>query len=480
MIGRNREVQELNRLYNSGKPEFVAIYGRRRIGKTYLVDQVFKNKITFRHAGISPVDEETGNSLGRQLEHFYLSLQLHGMKRSKKPATWLEAFYMLETHLQAIDDGNRQVIFIDELPWLDTPKSGFISAFEAFWNTWGCHRDNLMVVVCGSANSWIIDKLINNHGGLYNRLTYELKLSPFTLKECEEYLLSLGIHYSRYDITQCYMILGGVPYYYGFFRPDYSVAQNIDLLFFSRQARLKDEYRRLFMSVFKNPELMQKITTFLASKRYGYSRKEILAACNLKEGSVSSEALNALAASDFIEKYVPFGGNRKDIYYKLTDPFCLFYTHFVNDKNNLDEMYWQKNLNSQPLTVWRGFAFENVCFNHIAQIKKALEIGGVSSNQSAWILRGDKDRQGAQIDLIIERDDHIYNMCEIKFYNKPFVVDNKYYKKIMQRIDALIEVIPQNVSVHSTLITTFGLKRNEYSGVFVKVITLDDLFTDIP
>ena len=478
MVARDKEVRELNRLYDSNKAEFVAIYGRRRVGKTYLVDQVFKDNITFRHAGISPVDEERGHGLGRQLEHFYLSLQLHGMKKSRRPESWLEAFFMLEKHLQEIDDGSRQVVFIDELPWLDTPKSGFISAFEAFWNTWGCHRDNLMVIVCGSANSWIVDKLINNHGGLYGRLTYEIKLSPFTLCECEEYLKSQGVHYSRYDIAQCYMILGGIPYYYGFFRPDYSVAQNIDMLFFSNQAKLKDEYRRLFLSVFKNPELMQRITLFLSSKRIGYSRAEILEGLSLKEGSVFKNAINALLASDFIEKYVPFGGNSREPFYKLVDPFCLFYLRFMKDIDATDENYWQKNLNSQTLNVWRGFAFENVCFHHVKQIKKALEIGGVSSKQSPWVLHGNKNKKSVQVDLILQRDDHIYNMCEIKYYNNEYTVDHEYYRRILGRIDALIEASPKMVMVHSTLITTFGLKKNEYSGAFVKVVTLDDLFKD--
>lgn len=476
MIGRTREIKELNRLYNSNKAELVAIYGRRRIGKTYLVDQVFKNKIVFRHAGISPSEDGEKNSLGRQLDHFYLSLQIQGMKKSRKPKNWLEAFFLLEKYLQEVDDGSRQVVFIDELPWLDTPKSGFVPAFEAFWNTWGCHRDNLMVVVCGSANSWIVNTLINNHGGLYGRLTYEIKLYPFSLSECEEYLKDAGMNYSRYDIAQCYMILGGIPYYYSFFRPDYSVAQNIDMLFFSKQAKLNGEYRRLFKSVFKNSDYLMVITSYLATKRSGCSRKEILRDLKLKDGSVFKDAIDALIASDFVEKYIPFGKGGRETYYKLTDPFCLFYLHFINNKTGLDEHFWLKNLNSQPLNVWRGYAFENVCFNHIPQIKRALEIGGVSSKQSAWIKLGEDGQTGTQIDLIIERKDNVYNMCEIKFYNKSFTVNKSYYNKILERTDMLVEMIPSNATVQSTLITTAGLTQNEYSGAFVKVITLDELF----
>ena len=230
MTGRTKETKELNDLYDSGKAELVAIYGRRRVGKTFLVNELFADRMTFRHAGLSPADDEAMSSK-KQLNHFYHSLLLHGMKKSRCPADWLEAFFMLEKLLMEMDDGSRQLVFFDELPWLDTPKSGFMTAFEGFWNTWGCCRKNLMVVVCGSASSWVLDKLVNNHGGLYGRVTYEIKLSPFTLKECEEYFLSRNVILSRYDVVQCAMCLGGIPYYLGYVKGTLSLEQNIDGLF---------------------------------------------------------------------------------------------------------------------------------------------------------------------------------------------------------------------------------------------------------
>ena len=259
IIGRDKEIKELVELYNSDKSEFVAVYGRRRVGKTFLIDEALKGKITFRHAGLSPVDEEgKKNSLKDQLKHFYFSLQMQGMKKSKCPSSWMEAFFMLSQLLEAKDNGKRQVVFLDELPWMDTPRSGFITAFEGFWNTWGCHRDNLMLVVCGSANSWMLDNLVNSHGGLYGRTTYEVKLSPFKLGECEQFLKKKGIRMSRYDIVQSYMVLGGIPYYLGYMKKGLSLAQNIDLLFFEKDAKLRNEYDRLFASVFSNPEQIKR------------------------------------------------------------------------------------------------------------------------------------------------------------------------------------------------------------------------------
>ena len=478
MIGRKQEVKELNRLYNRNKAELVAIYGRRRVGKTYLVDETFEGKITFRHAGLSPADENSKGLLRLQLDHFYNSLNVQGMEKCEKPKNWLDAFVLLEKFLQNRDDGSRQVVFLDELPWLDTPKSGFIRAFEAFWNTWGCHRKNLMVIVCGSANSWIQDKLLNNHGGLYNRVTYEIKLSPFNLKECEELYKSNNVNMSRYDIAQSYMIFGGIPYYMGYVNPEMSLAQNVDKLFFGKNAVLRDEYNRLFASVFVNPDMVKNIVQLLYTRNAGFTRKEIVEKLEITDGGRLSSNLNALISSDFIMKYVPFGYGKREEHYKLVDPFCIFYLHFIWKQKKISEKFWQQNTTSAPVSIWRGFAFENVCFNHIEQIKRSLGISGVITETSAWSKKED-DTEGAQIDLLICRNDNVINMCEIKYYSGEFRVTKSYYEKILRRQAILAERISPKFAIHSTLITTFGLNYNEYSSAFSNVIVLDDLFDNV-
>ena len=475
MIGREQEVDELRRLYERNRAELVAVYGRRRVGKTFLIDEVFSGKFTFRHAGLTPVDIEVNGLLRAQLDHFYNSLILFGMDECKKPDSWLDAFLLLEKHLQKIDDGTRQLVFLDELPWLDTARSGFITAFEGFWNNWGCHRKNLMVIVCGSANSWILDKLINNHGGLYNRVTYEIKLSPFTLKECEELYNNNGVKFSRYDIAQSYMIFGGIPYYMGYMDGRLSLAQNVDKLFFAKGSKLQNEYDRLFDSVFVNPDAVKSIVEFLATKNAGYTRKEIIEKQGASNGGRLSRNLNALIASDFVIKYVPFGLSKKEEHYKLIDPFCLFYLRFVKDWNQENDKYWQQNVVSQLVSIWREFAFENVCFNHIEQIKKALGITGVITSASAWSKR-DNDNEGTQIDLLISRKDNVINMCEIKYYGGEFTVNKDYYRKLLRRQEMLMEEVSPKISIRSTLITTYGLEHNEYSGIFTNVVLLDDLF----
>ena len=475
MIGRTREIKDLNRLYNSGRVELVAVYGRRRVGKTFLIDETFSGRITFRHAGLSPSDEDSKGLLQAQLNHFYNSLNLHGMDPCEKPKNWLDAFLLLEKFLQKIDDGSRQLVFLDELPWLDSPRSGFLRAFEGFWNTWGCHRKNLMVIVCGSANSWVLDKLINNHGGLYGRVTYEIKLAPFTLHECEEFYRDRQVQFSRYDITQSYMIFGGIPYYLGYIDKGESLAQNVDRLFFSRNGVLRNEFDRLFESVFTNPEAIKAIVRLLYVKNSGFTRKEITEKMKITDGGTLSKNLNALLASDFIIKYVPFGFSKREEHYKLVDPFCLFYLHFVQNQTRINEKFWQQNITAQPVVTWRGYAFENVCFTHIDQIKKALEISGIISSSSAWSKKGG-DEDGAQIDLLIQRNDNVINMCEIKFTSDDFTVDKNYYRVLLSRPNQIRKHVSPKISILSTLITTFGLKQNEYSSAFTNVVTMDDLF----
>ena len=478
MIGRKKEIAELNRIYNRKKAELVAVYGRRRVGKTYLVDSVFKGKIVFKHAGLSPLElkDISGKSqLQKQLKHFYNSLIMQGMKKSKCPEDWLDAFLMLQQHLESKDKGQRMVIFLDELPWLDTPKSGFITAFEGFWNNWACHKDNIMVVVCGSATTWIIDNLINNHGGLYNRVTYEIKLSPFDLGECEQYFKQEKVKLSKYDIVSSYMIVGGIPYYLSYFEPGRSLPQIVDQLFFNPGAKLRDEYDRLFTSIFNNPDIMKSIIDVLSKKNCGYTRDDISKITGYGTGGNLTKALKALIASDFVEKYVPFGMSKRQEHYKLIDPFCIFYNRFVKNHSRLNASFWMQSHTSAGITAWRGLAFENVCFAHIKQIKTALGISGINTEQFAWSKRED-DTEGTQIDMIIKRSDHVVNMCEMKYYSSLCSVNKKYHSVLTNRQGFLEEKLPARYVIQNVLITTNGLKYNEYSGFFDNVIVIDALF----
>lgn len=476
IIGRKNEIEKLEKLYCSDRPEFVAVYGRRRIGKTFLIKQAMKDRITFQHTGVSPIDQYNNKSrMKAQLESFYYSLLNYGLEGYKAPKSWLEAFYLLEQLLVKLDNGERQVIFIDELPWMDTPRSGFLPAFESFWNGWCNGRDNIMLIVCGSATSWILSNLSRSKGGLYGRLTSEIKLSPFTLKECEEFFNHEHIEMSRYDIVQSYMIFGGIPYYLSYMHRGISFEQNIDKILFGKRPRLADEFNRLFGAIFNNPEDCKKIIRLLASRHYGFSREEISKKTNLPLGGGLSNTLAALAESDFIIKYTPFGKSQRTEYYKLIDNFSLFYIKFV-ERNLNNSTFVSDNITANIMRTWRGIAFEEVCWQHIPQIKRALEIGGIQSTSSAWSIKGDDDIGGAQIDLLINRNDNVVNLCEMKFASIPYVIGKDEDMRLRHRIEVLREALSPKQTIHLTMVTTYGIAKSKYSGIVQKEVTIDDLF----
>lgn len=475
IIGRTHEIKELNHYRESGRAEFVAIYGRRRVGKTFLINEVLGDYMTFRHTGLSPYDRKRKAALKEQLQNFHFSLIRYGLEGVSQPKSWMEAFFMLEQLLERKDNGSRQVVFIDELPWMDTPRSGFLTALEAFWNGWGNARHNLCLVVCGSATSWMLDNLINNKGGLYGRLTGEMKLSPFTLYECEEFFKSRGIKLSRYNITQTYMILGGIPYYLNCFNPTLSFAQNIDVLFFSKRAKLSDEFERLFNSIFDNAEGCMKIVRTLGKRHSGYTREEIAKMSGINPNGDFSRMLKALIGSDFIIRYIPFGLSKREEHYKLADCFCWFWIHFKESMNIADPDYWQHHIKESEISSWRGLAFEEVCLQHIHQIKMALQIAGVSSKQSAMIIRGNDHTEGLQIDLLIDRADDVVNICEMKFSKSDYAVTKSYHSRLLKRISALEGLNPEK-TFHLTYVGISPLFHNEYSDLFISRITAEELF----
>lgn len=479
LIGRNKEKSELEDLYRSGQAEFVAVYGRRRIGKTYLINEFFAEKLFFQHAGLSPVEAKDAperTQLEAQLNHFVRALRRQGAEITEEVRSWGDAFFQLEVFLTGAIRRKRIVIFLDELPWMDTPRSGFVTALEGFWNNFACHHKNIMLVVAGSSSSWMEDVLVNAHGGLYGRVTHEIRLRPFSLGETEAFLREKGVKLSRYDITQAYMILGGIPFYLNYLKKGKSLSQSIDELFFAKDAVLSMEFDRLFASLFTDPETKILITRALFEKAKGLTRKEIIDSTSLGEGGKLTTSLEGLIRGGFVEKYSPLGESKREPRYRLCDPFCCFYLHFVDGGRSLPTAFWQPNVEARAISTWRGLAFENVCLLHVEQIKRALGISGVSVSPSIWSKTADAQGPGAQIDLVLDRADRIVDMCEAKFYSGEFSVTEKYAEVIEKRVTALSAVVSSKKAIHSVLITTKGLKYGEYSGSFDAVVTSNDLF----
>ncbi len=474
IIGRKSEQEELERLCNSGRPEFVAVYGRHRVGKTFLIREHFSDRLSFYHTAISPADfQGSKTELKReQLRAFCTTIQQYGGDWDTYPKNWFDAFACLKSFIEKQDKNTRQIVFIDELPWMDTYKSGFVSALEHFWNSWGAGQTNLMLIVCGSATSWINDKIINNKGGLYGRLTYEIHLHPLNLGECELFYQSRGISMDRYDQIQSYMVFGGIPYYLDYLKPGKSLSENIDNLFFSKEAKLKKEFNRLYSSLFSNSEKYIKIVRLLSTKRIGFTRKEIAEKTNLAYNGLLTKMLQSLENSDFITSYTFFGGSKREVFYKLTDMFSLFYLNFIDRNKFVRENFWTKNIRTPKLNTWRGLAFEDVCIIHQSQIKKALGFGAIDAIAAPWHSKNNN----AQIDMLFDRSDRVINLCEMKFVSDEFSINRDYDHELRRKVERFIEDTDCKKSIHLSLVTTYGLDKNMYAGRFQSVVTMDDMF----
>ncbi len=469
LIARNREIEELGRLYKSKRSEFVIVYGRRRIGKTFLVNQVFQERFTFTYVGARKQPQRV------QLQRFARQLQdLSGSPYCPTLNSWEEAFEELKALIKTKPVDERKVIFFDEMPWIDTPRSNFVDALEYFWNAWAAQRSDILFIACGSATSWMVNKLVKNQGGLHNRITAQIYLRPFNLGECEEFLHEYGCRWDRYTILQCYMALGGVPFYLSLLSPSESLTQNIDRLFFQKNAAMKEEFDELFSALFSHADKYINVVMALASKREGMIRAEIIEKTKLSGGGLS-KILDNLERCDFIETYSKFKSTVRNTVYRISDPYTLFYFKFVHNNRSKDEHYWSSNINTPMIRSWQGFSFETICLSHLAQIKKALGISGISSKSCSWRKQGGVN-DGAQIDLLIDRSDRVINVCEMKFSEKPYSITKAYADNLRMKMAIFADATQVRKSLALTMVTTYGVLPGIHAGIVQNEVTMDDLF----
>ena len=469
MIGRTKEIEELNRLYESDESEFVAVYGRRRVGKTYLVRETFSDRFAFHHTGLPNATKH------QQLVHFKESLAAAGA-RVKTPGNWFEAFRVLR-EVVARSAFRRKVVFIDELPWMDTAKSDFLMALETFWNEWASARKDIVLIVCGSAAAWMVKNLFRNRGGLHNRVTARICLQPFTLGECEMFATDRGLGMSRADIAECYMALGGIPYYWRYLARGMSLAQNLDRLCFAVDAPLKGEFDELYSSLFRDAISYKKVVAALAKKKIGMTRLELIETLDISTTGRLSEILKTLEASGFIRSYRSYGAKKKNAIYQLTDPFTLFHFRFLETPST-DEHFWSSTLSSPAQAAWRGLAFERLCLLHLPQVRRALGVGSIHVEAYGWSFKGDETYpDGVQIDLVLERADNVINICEMKYSANVYAIDKAYDSALGRKIATFAGVTGTRKAIHLTLVTANGLLRNQYSGRVQSEVVLADLFT---
>ena len=469
MIGRIAEKEHLLKYAQSEESEFVAVYGRRRVGKTYLIRQTFQDQFAFQHTGIAR------GRTKEQLRVFGDSLRECGVDCKDGPADWFEAFNLLK---KVVDKSaaDKKIVFLDELSYLDTKGSRFIPALEHFWNGWASARTDVLLIVCGSATSWIINKVIKDKGGLHNRVTGRISLHPFSLKECESYVASRGIVMTRYQIAETYMVLGGIPFYWKHLEPDLSADQNIDELFFARANKLEGEFDELYSSLFRKPEPYLKIVRTLGCRKSGLTRDELMRETGACSCGNYSRYLRELEECGFVRKSVAFGKRSKGATYQLIDNFTLFHLAFIGANKTNDRHFWSASADAQFRVVWEGLAFERLCLQHIREIKAALGISGIVSNDCSWQVARTPEHEGAQIDLLIDRSDGVINLCEMKFASSEYEIFEAEDRHVRARRELFKELTGTRKAVHLTYATTYGVKRNKHSGIVQSEVTLDDLF----
>lgn len=471
-VGRQKETAILEETLGSYEAEMVAVIGRRRVGKTYLINTVYKNNIVFEVTGLQNATKK------EQLENFVLQLaEASGsVFPIQQPSSWLQAFALLIAYLKSVETPEKKVVFLDELPWMATHKSGFLNGLSYFWNSWAV-KQNIVIVICGSAASWMIQKVVNHRGGLHNRVTKQIHLAPFTLSETEAYLKARNVQMDRYQIVQLYMTLGGIPHYLKEVKNGQSAVQNINKICFVPHARLKHEFLRLYPALFAHADRHIAVIRALASKWQGLNRKDIQQLSGITEGGSLARILDELLHSGFITAYRPFGKEKKGKRYRLSDEYSLFYLKFIENKEHEGNDVWQHLSQTQAFKTWSGYAFENVCLKHIPQIKKALSIAGIYSLSASFYKKGTDKQKGVQIDLLIDRNDHVINLLELKFYNSTFALTKSYAEQLRTKMATFRTHTHTKKQLSWVLLTTFGLKPNQYStGLIQQTLTIDDLF----
>ncbi len=473
MIGRKHELEIIKDCLEADRSRLIVVYGRRRVGKTYLVREALNYTFTFTHTGL-----EDGN-LADQLSAFWRSIRRQFNEDCQRPSNWFDAFELLKELVSKSSDP-RKCLFIDELPWMDTRNSSFVSALADFWNGWASARKDVVMIVCGSAAAWMSKKVLHNRGGLFNRANRTIYLKPFTLAECERYLESEGFVMDRKDIVSAYMVFGGSPYYWSLLDKSESLSQNIDRLFFSENAELGSEFSKLYHSVFEHPEPYMAIVETLGTKKAGMTRSQIIdSTSGVNSSGTLSLCLDNLERSGFIRKYSETGKVTKGSVYQLIDNFTLFYLRFVRDNNGRDSQFWSHLTKDQKRVAWEGIAFERVCLLHSTQIKRALGIAGVASSESSWYCQTPGEGvSGAQIDLVIERADRVTNLCEMKFASEPYAIGKKEAENLRNKVAAFKMATGTRNACHVTYVTTYGVVRGKNSSIVQSQVVMEDLFKD--
>lgn len=471
MVGRVQERRCLDRCDGSDKSELVCVYGRRRVGKTFLVEQTLGPFFAFHVVGSK--DAATSS----QLREFGLELTDRGDPNPNPPADWREAFNRLYKVITAPDaprsPHGKAVVFIDEFPWFAKQRSDFLSAFSTFWNRRSTTGQKLLVVICGSATSWVIEHVLESAGDMAARVTESIFLKPFALAETKEYFDSRGFGWDERSLIETQMVFGGLPYFFSLMSPHQSLAQSIDRLCLRPRAQLRDETMILLESTMRRSRLYVELFALLAQHRYGVPKAEAMRLL----GHSTNQFIKATAEAvkcGYVHEYKNLSKPQNPKYLMLVDPFILFHYRLIEPAHGDSPRSWADFVADQErYTAWRGNAFEIVCLQHVRQLKSALGIGGVLTKEYPWASA--RKAGGAQVDLVIERADRIVNLCEMKFTDAPYELTSAVEQELVRKREVFREETGTRLALKTVLVSAQGTAGYHDSQI-AQIITADDLF----
>lgn len=447
-MAREEQIKLMTETLAKQRSSFVAVTGRRRVGKTFLIHGIYQKNMCLVVTGIQNATAQV------QIKNFAQKIsEYSGKAPDQKLRDWQEVFLFLKQYLKSLPKNKKQVIFLDELPWMSTNKSGFIQLLAHLWNDYLSHEKHFILVICGSATSWITQKIINDKGGFHNRITELIQLQPFTLAETKSFLREKKILLSDIAIVQLYMAMGGIPYYIENIKRGESPAAAIERMCFSASGLLKNEYENLYSALFDQPEHYEAIVATLAEAKSGLSREEILKKSKVEGGGPYTRVMNDLIVSGFVIEEKPFGKLKRGSIYKLVDEYSVFYHKFIKRNKKPQKGIWQVLSASQQYKIWTGYAFETLCYKHVEEIKKSLGIASVYTESSSFRQAAKSGRPGFQIDLLLDRKDQVINLCECKFFDAPFEINKTYSVQLQARKALFKQVTGTKKSVFTTLIT---------------------------
>ena len=480
-IGREDKLGRFKAAEDEEEAAVIIVYGRRRIGKTELIEQHFRTRNLLKFEGIQP-DPKLSHAAVREYEIGLVLSQLAEYAEAPhfarlKFERWKEIFDLLASLIAT----GSWTLYFEEVQWLANYHPEFFAELKSVWDNQLRHNKDLIIVLCGSSPSFISGQLIASQA-FYSRTNEEILLRELSLQETRSFL---GEHRSLYEVLLGYLTVGGVPGYLKYLAKESSVLLSLCKHSFLPNAYFLRDAKRVFVSSLRTNSHFEATIHYLSKKKYA-TREEIARNLKIKAGGSLTELLNELEACAFIERYTPvhLSENSTVVRYCISDNYLQFYYKFIAPlRKDIEQGAFQEHptaaLEKESFQKWLGFAFQRFCRTHHQHIARILGFSGIKYQAGAYFHRDHlKKGQGFQIDLLFIRADHVITVCEVRYSQTR--ISTKIINELERKISFLREHFQKakHATIERVLITTEGADDTLTARAYLdRVITLEDLFS---